>query len=91
MRDSDWESIRPHLPIGQYGPYPEHLRDQLEGIIWRFGTGSPWRDVDDAMLCGPLVTVLLRDDQRAALDDGPYPSAPARSETRPRGLGRLIE
>ena len=48
LNDDDWELISPHLPIGQYGPYPEHLRDQLEGIIWRFRTGSPWRDVPEA-------------------------------------------
>ncbi|MGW2937235.1 transposase [Streptomyces sp. NPDC055722] len=38
----------PHLPIGRYGPYPEHLCDQMEWIIWRFRTGSPWRDVPEA-------------------------------------------
>jgi transposase len=48
LSDEDWDLISPHLPIGQYGPYPEHLRDQLEGIIWRFRTGSPWRDVPEA-------------------------------------------
>ncbi|QTZ90074.1 transposase [Streptomyces auratus AGR0001] len=46
---SGWELISPHLPIGHYGPYPENLRDQLEGIIWRFRTGSPWRDVPEAL------------------------------------------
>ncbi|MFF3878366.1 IS5/IS1182 family transposase, partial [Streptomyces sp. NPDC001978] len=39
LSDVDWELISPYLPIGQYGPYPERLRDQLEGIIWRFRTG----------------------------------------------------
>ncbi|WP_329434503.1 MULTISPECIES: transposase [unclassified Streptomyces] len=48
LNDEDGELVRPHLPIGQYGPYPEHLRDQLEWLIWRFRTGSPWRDVPEA-------------------------------------------
>ncbi|MDX3804759.1 transposase [Streptomyces sp. AK04-3B] len=48
LSDADWELVSPHLPIGEYGPYPEHLRDQLEGIVWRFRTGSPWRDVPEA-------------------------------------------
>jgi transposase len=58
LSDDDWEFIHPHLPIGQYGPYPERLRDQLEGIIWRFRTGSPWRDVPDAF--GSWSTVYDR-------------------------------
>jgi transposase len=45
LLDEDWELILPYLPIGQYGPYPQHLREQLEGIIWRFRVGSLWRDV----------------------------------------------
>ncbi|OKJ20486.1 transposase, partial [Streptomyces sp. CB01580] len=31
--------IEPYLPIGEYGPYPERLRDQFEGVIWRFRSG----------------------------------------------------
>lgn len=58
LSDADWELISPHLPIGQYGPYPGHLRDQLEGIIWRFRTGSPWRDVPEAF--GPWSTAYDR-------------------------------
>ncbi|MGW0633863.1 transposase [Streptomyces sp. NPDC002758] len=46
LSDEDWELISPHLSIGQY-PYPEHLRDQMEGVIWRFRTGNPWRDVPE--------------------------------------------
>lgn len=37
--------IGPLLPIGRFGPYPQRLRDQLEGVIWRFRTGSQWREV----------------------------------------------
>ena len=58
LGDDEWELISPHLPIGRYGPYPEHLRDQLEGIIWRFRTGSPWRDVPEAF--GSWSTVYGR-------------------------------
>lgn len=28
-----WELIEPFLPIGEYGPYPERLREQFEGVI----------------------------------------------------------
>ncbi|CAM5533411.1 Transposase OS=Kitasatospora aureofaciens OX=1894 GN=GCM10010502_73150 PE=4 SV=1 [Kitasatospora aureofaciens] len=37
--------IEPYLPIGEYGPYPERLRQQFEGVIWRFRTGGQWREV----------------------------------------------
>ncbi|MFH8610621.1 transposase [Streptomyces sp. NPDC018029] len=47
LSDAGCELISPHLPIGEYGPCPEHLCDQLEGVIWRFLTGSPWRDVPE--------------------------------------------
>lgn len=39
------EIDRPYLLIGRYGPCPEHLREQFEGVMWRFRTGSLWRDI----------------------------------------------
>lgn len=30
--------IEPYVPIGEYGPYPERLRQQFEGVIRRFRT-----------------------------------------------------
>jgi hypothetical protein len=35
LTDQAWEFIGPYLPIGTYGPYPERLRQQFEGVIWR--------------------------------------------------------
>nr|WP_267890840.1 hypothetical protein [Streptomyces sp. AS58] len=35
LTDEAWEFIEPYLPIGRYGPYPERLRQQFEGVIWR--------------------------------------------------------
>lgn len=37
--------VEPFLPIGRYGPYPERLREQFEGVIWRFRTGSQWGEM----------------------------------------------
>ncbi|MGX1127835.1 hypothetical protein RKD49_000025 [Streptomyces glaucescens] len=34
LSDPDWEFIEPYLPIGEYGPYPERLRQQFEGVIF---------------------------------------------------------
>ncbi|MFI0906071.1 transposase [Streptomyces sioyaensis] len=45
LTDGDWELIRTFLPVGRFGPYPERLRQQFEGVIWRFRTGSQWRGV----------------------------------------------
>lgn len=47
--------IGPLLPIGRSGPYPHRLRDQLEGVIWRFRTGSQWREMPGEF--GPWQTV----------------------------------
>lgn len=41
----EWEFIEPYLPIGEYGPYPERLRQQFEDVIWRFKTGGQWREM----------------------------------------------
>lgn len=46
------------LPIGAYGPYPERLRDQFEGVIWRFRTGTQWREMPGEF--GPWPTVCGR-------------------------------
>lgn len=45
LTDPEWEFIEPYLPIGEYGPYPERLRQQFEGVIWRFKTGGQWREM----------------------------------------------
>ncbi|MWA08145.1 NUDIX domain-containing protein [Streptomyces sp. BA2] len=40
LTDDEWEFVGPYLPIGRYGPYPERLRQQFEGVIWRFTTAA---------------------------------------------------
>ncbi|WP_368861209.1 transposase [Frankia sp. AgB32] len=45
LSDAAWEFIGPFLPIGLFGPYPARLRAQFEGVVWRFRTGSPWREL----------------------------------------------
>jgi len=51
LTDDDWALIVPHLPartkdnwLGRGRAWGDH-RPALEGIIWRFRTGSPWRDL----------------------------------------------
>ncbi|MFH8596623.1 transposase [Streptomyces rimosus] len=33
--------------LGEYGPDPYRLRDQLEGVVWWLRTGSQWREVPE--------------------------------------------
>lgn len=44
VTDTEWALIEPWLPVGERGPIPD-LRRQLNGVIYHFRTGSPWRDV----------------------------------------------
>lgn len=45
LTDRECEFVDPYLPIGEYGPYPERLRQQFKGVIWRFKTGGRWREM----------------------------------------------
>ncbi|WP_369780394.1 transposase [Streptomyces sp. R33] len=57
-----WEFIEPHLPIGEYGPYyPKTLRQQFEGMIWRFRTGVQRREMSSEF--GAWSTVSNRSRQ----------------------------
>lgn len=58
LTDDQWHLIEPYLPIGKFGPYPERLRDQFEGVIWRFRSSAQWREMPDEF--GPWSTVFGR-------------------------------
>ncbi len=58
LANADWEFIGPYLPIGEYGPYPERLRPQFEGVIWRFRTGGQRREMPQEF--GAWSTLLRR-------------------------------
>jgi transposase len=45
VTDLEWEFIEPYLPIGEYGPYPVRLRQQFEGVVWKFRSGAQWREI----------------------------------------------
>ncbi|MEV6684315.1 transposase [Streptomyces sp. NPDC051130] len=47
LDDEEWGLVEPFLPIGRYGPYPQRLRDQFEGVVWRFRSGSTWRELPE--------------------------------------------
>ncbi|KOT41877.1 transposase [Streptomyces rimosus subsp. rimosus] len=50
--------IEPHLPVAATGPLPRRVRDQFNGVLWRFRTGSGWRDVPERY--GAWSTVYSR-------------------------------
>ena len=55
LTDEEWGFIEPYLPIGRFGPYPERLRQQFEGVIWRFKTGGQWREMPQEFGAWPTV------------------------------------
>ncbi|MFI1564888.1 transposase [Streptomyces sp. NPDC020490] len=57
LTDVEWEPVEPHLPLGAFGPLPD-LRSYFNAVMWRFRTGSPWRDVPGR--CGSWPTVYDR-------------------------------
>ncbi|MER7134132.1 transposase [Streptosporangium saharense] len=55
---AEWALIEPHLPVTATGPLPRRVRDQFNGILWRFRTGSGWHDVPERY--GPWSTLDSR-------------------------------
>ncbi len=45
ISDQQWRRIRPLLTRKGKGRKAKHLRRTLEGILWVFRTGAPWRDL----------------------------------------------
>ncbi|MFC5828672.1 transposase [Nonomuraea insulae] len=54
LTDEVWSLIEPHLPLGGRRPIPD-LRQQFNAVMWRFRTGSPWRDLPAEY--GPWSTI----------------------------------
>ena len=47
LSDNEWSIIQPLLPNKPRGVPRVDDRRVLNGILWRFRTGSPWRDVPE--------------------------------------------
>ena len=70
ISDELWDVLAPVMPrdSGRRGrPWNDH-RVTLEGIIWRFRTGSPWRDLPAKF--GPFQSVWERHKRWS--QDGTY-------------------
>lgn len=60
LSDAQWALLEPLLPssVGKRSrPFRDH-RQVLEGIVFRYRTGCPWRDVPDRF--GPWKTLWKR-------------------------------
>lgn len=58
LTDAEWAIIQPLLPNKPRGVPRVDDRRVLNGILWRFRTGSPWRDMPERY--GPRTTCYNR-------------------------------
>ncbi|MEU8459165.1 IS5 family transposase [Streptomyces griseoaurantiacus] len=65
LSDAEWEFVRPLLPESLRGRKRLDDRTVLNGIVWKFRTGTAWRDVPERY--GPWATLHTR-FRRWALD-----------------------
>jgi Transposase and inactivated derivatives len=65
LSDAEWEFVRPLLPESLRGRKRLDDRTVLNGIVWKFRSGTAWRDVPERY--GPWATLHTR-FRRWALD-----------------------
>jgi transposase len=58
LSDEEWAIIQPLLPQKSRGAPRVDDRRVINGILWRFRTGAPWRDVPERY--GPRTTLYNR-------------------------------
>ncbi|MFK0055341.1 IS5 family transposase [Streptomyces sp. NPDC091025] len=68
LSDIEWEFVRPLLPESSRGRKRLDDRRVLNGIVWKFRTGTAWRDVPERY--GPWATLHTRFRRWAA--DGTF-------------------
>jgi transposase len=69
LSDHEWEFVCPLLPLPLRGRKRVDDRRVLNGIVWKFRTGSAWPDVPDRY--GPWATLHSR--LRRWAKDGTFP------------------
>ena len=59
LSDEEWRIIEPLLPRNSRGVARVDGRRVINGILWRFRTGSSWRDVADRRADNFLAAIKL--------------------------------
>jgi len=87
LSDSEWARIEPLMPSssGRPGrPFQDHRR-VMEGIIYRYRAGIPWRDLPEVF--GPWQTVWKR--HRRFSGDGTWNGILARLLAQADAVGKI--
>jgi hypothetical protein len=74
LSDEEWAIIEPLLPRKSRGVPRVDDRRVINGILWRFRTGAPWRDVPERY--GPRTTLYNRFVRWRAAGCGLRPDGP---------------
>ncbi|MQB02142.1 MAG: IS5 family transposase, partial [Actinobacteria bacterium] len=87
ISDEGWAFIEPLLPSskGRRGGRWRDHRQVVEGIAWRYRTGSPWRDLPKRF--GPWQTVWKRHNRWTA--DGTWQRLVTAAQARADASGEL--
>lgn len=87
ITDEAWVFIAPLLPdsTGRRGGQWRDHRQVIEGIAWRYRTGSPWRDLPARF--GPWQTAWKRHNQWSA--DGTWQRLVTAAQTHADAAGDL--
>lgn len=86
ISDRVWAVLEPLMPTvsGRSRPWTDH-RLAIEGMVWRFRTGAPWRDVPERF--GRWNSIYKRFDRWAA--DGTWERLLATAQAHSDELGKL--
>lgn len=88
LSDAAWARIEPLMPVASAKggrPFGDHRRI-VEGIIWRFRAGTPWRDVPPQF--GPWQTLWRRHHEFSA--DGTWDRIHAALLAEADAAGELV-
>lgn len=90
ITDRAWQEIEPLLPeygheYGQSGGQWREHRTVFNGILWKLGTGSPWRDLPERY--GPWRTCFDRFDRWRR--DGTWDRLLAQAQTKSDAVGEI--
>ncbi|MFI6360708.1 IS5 family transposase [Streptomyces sp. NPDC050743] len=85
LSDAEWEFVRPLLPVSSRGRKRPDDRRVLNGIVWKFRTGTAWRDVPERY--GSWATLHTRFRRWAA--DGTFERMLRAAQVRADAVGDI--